>query len=366
MMRILVLLSLTFFCLAGCNLEVADDPSSAVTDNLGYSTVMTPYTQWRAPGEYYAGATFDLSATGRSLTRIADELQLMKSLNINTITVYGLENESEYMLDNLFSMLRNLGMKIVVRIEAYDSRTFRFSQSDAHTVFNHYKDLIDYVSDSSRRGQVAYFALNMPVDDGNVTSKFGGQTDEWRTAQVTYATELVRLMREHLEDVGFGSASLYLSVHYGWDNTYELLSYEPAGADGYFINCYSYPYLHGGPRPEDKHIPTVDDPVETLIDVDQIDKCMSLYMSQYQREDGSYAPLVMEFGFHTMEANGGNPTAQTAGLVFDKAAKEKAMQGTISYYDSEYPFVEGAMYFGYNQYKREGEDNAMMDWTLVY
>ena len=44
----------------------------------------------------------------------------------------------------------------------------------------------------------------------------------------------------------------------------------------------------------------------------------------------------------------------------------QAMQGTISYYDSKYPFVEGAMYFGYNQYKREGEDNAMMDWTLVY
>ena len=56
---------------------------------------------------------------------------------------------------------------------------------------------------------------------------------------------------------------------------------------------------------------------------DQIDKCMSIYMSQYQREDGLYAPLVMEFGFHTMEANGGNPTAQTAGLVCDKAAKEK-------------------------------------------
>ncbi len=106
------------------------------------------------------------------------ELERMKSqYHINTITVYGLESfddagSSRYK-DHLFSELARLEMKIVVRIEAYDARSFAFTAEDAAKVVEQHRALIDYVSAPQRRGQVAYFALNMPVDDGTVQANLG-------------------------------------------------------------------------------------------------------------------------------------------------------------------------------------------------
>ena len=56
---------------------------------------------------------------------------------------------------------------------------------------------------------------------------------------------------------------------------------------------------------------------------------------------------------------------QTAGLVADREAKAKALKAVSEFY-SQYDFVRGMMYFGYNLYKEEGSNNLMLDWTLYY
>ena len=322
----------------------------------GQEGIMTPYIEKTDPDVYRAGATFDIPSDV-SKDYITASLERMSSIyNINTITIYGLENLPLEIRDHIFNELDRLGMKIVVRVESYDPSEFAFTKADARNVLSLYSALLDYVSTEDKRDNVAYFAVNMPVDDPRVQANAGGLNSQpWQDAQVVYAQEIVRLLRDYLGQRGFTDARLYLSVHYGWDNSFKIPAYESAGADGYFINCYSYPAIHFST------IPTADAERKVLIDTPHIDECMRLYQNQY-----GDAPVVMEFGFHTMEYNNWVRTDQTAGLVWDRAAKAKAVQETISYYKEEYPFVEGALYFGFNLLKEEGSDNAVMDWCLEY
>lgn len=319
--------------------------------------VMTPYLERTSPDEYYAGTTFDLGQDNLSQEYITAELERMSSLyNINTITVYGLENIPQNLRNHIFDELDRLCMKIVVRIESYDADEFAFTRRDAYNVLSIHAALLDYVCSGSRMDQVAYFAVNMPVDDTRVQANAGGlNTSGWQDAQVEYAEIIIGLLRSYLSERGYDDARLYLSVHYGWDNSFAIPSYVSAGADGYFINCYSYPVVRYG------RVPKADEKRDVLIDTPHIDECMRLYMNQY-----GDAPVVMEFGFHTLEYNDWIKPDQTAGLVWDREAKKKAMQETIRYYEEKYPFVEGALYFGFNLLKEEGNDGAVMDWCLEY
>lgn len=98
--------------------------------------------------------------------------------NINMVNLYGWNGfdsgDSTANKDALFAELKRLGMKVVVRIEAYNASSFAFRESDLEYVFNTYNKLIAYVCAPERREQVAYFSLNMPVDDGAVHKNLGG------------------------------------------------------------------------------------------------------------------------------------------------------------------------------------------------
>lgn len=316
---------------------------------------MTPYKKSYGDG-HYAGATFDLDSAQRDKVQIRTGLEKMKALNMNTVTIYGFEDESKDLRDYIFSELKRLGMRIVIRIERYDAESFAFTKSDAKKVLESHYDILEYISSSERKGQVAYLAVNMPVDDTAVQKNAGGlNSKKWKNAQVEYADEMISLLRSYLSGQGFSDAKLYLSVHYGWDNSFDIPSYGSAGADGYFINCYSYPYIRYG------YAPKADAERDILIDSGHIDECMEIYKGQYGN-----AATVIEFGFHTMEYNGWKKTNQTAGLVWDREAKARAMQETVGYYEEAYPFVDGWLYFGYNLLKEEGDDGAVMDWCLNY
>ena len=82
---------------------------------------------------------------------------------------------------------------------------------------------------------------------------------------------------------------MYLSIFYGWDNSFKIPSYASAGADGYFMNNYTYPK-------NDNSIPD-----ETASDADLINRArLSISVSKFLR-DYPDKPLVVEFGFHTLE-----------------------------------------------------------------
>lgn len=320
---------------------------------------MAPYEAFVDPDTFFSGAVLDLKKEGDVHAWITRELENMKyGYNINTLNIYGLEGfdsgDSNENKDFLFEELARLGMKVVVRIEAY-SDTFAFQVSDLDYVFNTYQKLIEYVCGDGKRQQVAYFALNMPVDDPQVQQKLEGgiNGEQSKQRQVEYAEAFVKRMRETTASYGFTDAQLYLSVFYGWDNSFKTPSYVSSGADGYFMNNYSYPL-------NSTKLPEASAPGEELINAKRLAISMNTYLSQYPGK-----PLVIESGFHTLEYNNGVVPNQTAGLVKDKEAKIKAIKATLDFYE-QFDEFRGWLYFGYNLYKEEGSPAAVMDWSLVY
>lgn len=325
--------------------------------------VLTPYDKAYSPDEFFCGATFEVPSDASS---IYAELKVAKEYyNLNTITVYGLENLPRTTRSTLYSSLRSLGMKIAVRIESYDS-SFAFTESDAEKVAANYGNLVSEVCSAENRDILAYFAVNMPVDDGRVQSNAGGlNTQKWKNAQSVYAKKIISLLREITKKAGYPEAPLYLSVFYGWNNDFQIPSYASAEADGYFMNNYSYPKNYNFDDYSSnayENLPSADWSWSDLINATRLKTSMDKFKSQY----GTSVPLVMEWGIHTAEYNDRKATQQSAGLVKDLDAKRKALSATYDFYTGNYQFVKGFMYFGYNLYKKEGSPSAVMDWCLKY
>ncbi len=298
------------------------------------------------------GATLALEGASCPHEQLARLLEQMHQAGFNTVNFYGLE-QIPAQWGEVFRELARLNMQAVVRIEEYGP-DFSFSRQDIPLILERYRALLDFVCLPQHRGQVAYFALNMPVDDGAVTARLGGvNTPLSRERQKEYASAFVSAVRMETHRRGFQSARLYLSVFYGWDGTYHVPGYAEAGADGYFANNYSYPAADG-------QAPALPCPDEALINQPRLQRAVERFQEQYPG-----MPLVVEFGFHTLEYNGGRWPSQTAGLVKDRAAKRRAIEATLRYYETV-PEYEGFLYFGYNLYKEEGDPPAVMDWTLVY
>ena len=315
----------------------------------------TPYTESMSQSDYLCGATFILEKPANYVQWLEQELtQAREEYHLNTITVYGLENYDDAYKTALFNQLKKLDMKICVRIEGYDS-TFAFTKEDAAAVMARYEDLVEFTCQSQFRDTVYYYALNMPVDDPAVQANVGG-VNSYRSKinQVAYAKEIVKLMRQCTAENGFADAKLYLSVFYGWDGTYDVPSYASAGADGYFINNYTYP--------ASDTLAGADGDPKDILNTPRLSRIMSLFLQDYPQKP----PLVVESGFHTLEYNNGQWPAQTAGLVLDRETKAVAMKELVAFYEKEYPFVEGLLYFGYNLFKEEGEPPAVMDWSMKY
>lgn len=295
------------------------------------------------------GATLTL-ANADSEEKLTALLEGMKRDGFNTVNVYALE---EYkFIDHFFTELARLQLYVVVRIEAY-SDDFAFKRADIGYILEKYEKLLNLVCVPGNARCVRYFALNMPVDDPAVQVKFGGvNTATCIESQVDYAQYFVAAMRDETGRRGFESAKLFLSVFYGWDNSFNTPGYKAAGADGYFLNNYSYPKTNT--------IPHNDMEDEDLINAERLSVSIGKFQNQYRGK-----PLVIEFGFHTLEYNGGEKPDQTAGLVDMRKTKKRAIEATHSFYEGV-DECTGYLYFGYNLYKKEGIPPAVMDWTYTY
>jgi hypothetical protein len=320
---------------------------------------MTPYAVPAGAEQVIQGATLDLSQFGDLATELPVRLRSMREqYRINTVAVYGLDRldapGTNVGKDVLFAELTSLDMKIVVRLEAYDPQTFAFMPADLDQVLGWYAPLIRYLSDPARSARVEYFALNMPVDDPAVQDRLGGiNSDLSKRRQVEYATAFVARTRAALAESVAGSVKLYLSVFYGWDNSYDTPAYSPAQPDGYFLTNYSYP----GATIRDENATDSD-----LINMPRLTRAMDRFNRQYP---GSQ-PVVVEYGFQTLDYQHGAVPSQTAGLVKNMAAKRRALLATTRFYCDNYPRVQGTVYFGYNVYKKEGVPPATLDFALDY
>jgi hypothetical protein len=323
-----------------------------------YAGNMTPYPSLVVPETFVQAAVFDLGREPATGPQLASDLRTMRDTDhVNTINVYGLESwdaaGSSARKDALLADLTSLQLKMIVRLERYDTSQFAFTVADLDYVFNSYGPLLRYLSAAGRSDRVAYFALNMPVDDSRVQNRLGGINSALsKQRQQQYAQAFVSRLRTVLRQDGFASARAYLGVFYGWDNSYDLPSYAQAQPDGYFLSNYSYPGA------------TVAD--ENASDAELINQ--SRLRIAAQRFTGQYgsASVVVEYGFHTVEFNHGTPPSQTAGLVATIAAKQKALKATTAFYRSGFGTVTGTSYFGYNLVKQEGTPPALLDWALDY
>lgn len=321
-----------------------------------YAGTITPYDKQEKPEQFVNGATFVLKQTDDYEEWLSTELKRAHdTYHINTITVYGLEQFDDAYKACLFQTLKELDMKICVRIEGYDGKTFAFTSEDAADVIRRHKSLVEFTCRPENRDVVFYYALNMPVDDGQVQQNLGGvNSEKSRKNQVEYAKEIVRLMRELTAQNGYDNAKMFLSVFFGWDVSYDVPSYAPAGADGYFINNYTYPIAG--------KLPDSSASEEDIINAQRLKKTMDKFLAVYPKKP----PLVVETGFHTLEYNNGVMPGQTGGLVYDRATKEVAVKAIVRFYKENYSNVIGLLYFGYNLFNQEGNPPAEMDWALLY
>lgn len=291
--------------------------------------MLTPY-----PPPFLNGATLDV----RPDTDIPDLIDLASRHHIDTVTVYGLEGWAPARRRTLIDTLADYRMGLIPRVEAYNPETFAFTPADATDVVRRHAALLGWIAHRSVRRHVPYISVNMPVDDGRVSDRLGGRGPRWAAAQVDYATAVTAAVRWVT-----GAVPVYLGLFYGWDNTYDLPSYAPAGADGYALTNYSYP----GP------------------DLGDVINAPRLAVAA-NRAAGRYPgmPMVVEYGFQTMNGRLA-PPGQTAGLVADVAAKRRALALTTRFYRDLYPQVRGTMYFGLNVVKEEGDPPSPIDFTLL-
>lgn len=303
---------------------------------------LTPYPAM-AGSSFLRGATVELDGLGSDPAALAGRLRTIRDdYHIDTVGAYQIGAP-----DALFAALRRLGMRAVVRLEEYDPGSFAFTPADVDRLLARYAPLLAYLAEPAHRDQVAYLAVNMPLDDPRVQARLGGVDSPLSAArQVAYASAVVARLRAAAPGL-----PVYLGVFYGWDGGYRPPSYRPAAADGYFLTSYSYP----GAR-----VPGPGDGDAALIDAVGRRAVMRRFLDQY-----GDAPVVVEYGVHTAEGHGDLPPSQTAGLVADRAAKARALAATTRFYCTGYRSVRGTMYFGFNVTKSEGEPPALLDFGLA-
>jgi len=364
MRKVLSALLVTMLCLLGV---AAATPAQGTPNAANLLTPYDPshYTDLYAdPGGPVTGATYIFNPTVDWQRRMAFDLAQMRQAGVNTVGLYNLVQMTDAERDTLFAELERNRMKAVIRVEWYDQQTFRFSAADADRVLCYYTSddpahgytgLLPYLVRKKKLADVVYLAVNMPVDDGKVSGRFvtaqypdGRKNPNWATTQPPYANRLLAGLRAVT-----GSTKLYLSVFYGWDQSYPTPSYAGIAlpADGYFLNNYSYP-ISG--TPADENASTAD-----RLNEPRLRSALDRMIGQY-----GVAPKVIEYGFHTLDFNDGAMPDQTAGLVRTVAAKRKALTETTAYYRDPAFGVRGTLYFAENLFKPEGNPPATMDWAL--
>ena len=303
---------------------------------------LTPYPAM-AGASFLRGATVELDGLGRDPAVLESRLRTVRDrYHIDTVGAYQIDAPGA-----LFAALGRLGMRVVIRLEAYDPDSFAFTPADVDSLLARYAPLLAHLAEPGHRERVAYLAVNMPLDDPRVQARLGGVNSALSAGrQVAYASAVVARLRAAAPGV-----PVYLGVFYGWDGGYRPPSYRAAGADGYFLTSYSYP----GAR-----VPGPGDADAALIDAAGRRAVMRRFLDQY-----GDAPVVVEYGVHTAEGHGDLSPGQTAGLVADRAAKARALAATTRFYCAGYPNVRGTMYFGFNVYKSEGEPPAVLDFGLA-
>lgn len=326
---------------------------------------MSPYPTYQSPSTFWQGAQYEIPSSAADFNAQIDNdfYDMRYNYNINCLNLYGLENLTTAKLDKIFDKLKELGMQCVVRIEWYDKSWFNFEIDDANRMVNDkYLPLINYVCAHLRRTEVAYFALNVPVDDQEVVNlHFGGsRTGEWITRQPAFARQLVSRVKDACTLVGWNDPKTYVSIFYGWDVTYPVPVYDNLGATGVFLNNYTYPQNYDKNNAKDEN-----NPDSVIINTAVLRKGMSKLYSQYGNMN-----KIIEYGFHTAEFNNGVLPDQIAGLVRTKAAKQKGLRATTAYYTTSSEWagkgVKGTQYFGWNLLKEEGNPLTLMDWCLKY
>ncbi|SDW47886.1 S-layer homology domain-containing protein [Paenibacillus sp. CF384] len=354
--------------------------STAYADPIDTGTV-TPYEApfvdlYDNPDGALTGSTYIFNPNANFYERIAFDFKRMRERDhVNAVGFYDIVHMTDGDRNSLFDELEKNRQKAVIRIENYDAGTFDWdfndpTHHDAINVINQYNTddaahgytaLLHYLVANDRLKDVAYFAVNMPVDDGTVANHFKNDTyadgranPDWSTSQVAYVDDLISRLRGIV-----GSAKLYLSVFYGWDFVYNTPSYANIAhkADGYFLNNYSYP---SGSPPDESALPS------ELINQPRLQQGMDRFMAQYPDD-----LKIIEYGFHTNEFNKGKPNNQTAGLVKTLAAKKLATKATTAFYQNgssngKLFNVRGTLYFAQNLYKEEGSPLTVSDWSLNY
>lgn len=274
---------------------------------------------WTNTSEYIQGITY---VPFNSKTKIDKDLEDIKNHNFNAINIYGLKILHPEVENYIFNKCKEMGLKIVFRLESYNKSSFNYSCEDADIILLHYNTSIGYAKKYPE--SVLCYVINMPLDDPALTIP---TKEEQRNYVSYFYNKLKEIDPVH---------PIFVNFYYGWVDNLPQASVTDI-ADGISLTLYAM--RHSDAPYGDDQTPNFTNSNYKILSKDQYD----YYIDKVYEENNLFIlnkPLFIDTGFADWFKN----PDQRNGVVADKKTKAKAIN-LLKEYLKNNSKVSGWFYF---------------------
>ncbi|MDP3981895.1 MAG: sugar-binding protein, partial [Chlamydiota bacterium] len=296
-----------------------------------------------APAE--AHCLFDDDCNEAAIDR---DLQAFKDHNINLINLYNIGwSEIAHLEEYIFQQCQALGIKINIRLEAYDKTTFNWDENDADWIVSYYSQVIQYAN--AYPDAVAYYMLNMPFDDFELRDDYYGGYPTTHQQRIYVAA-----LRDEIRELDPNpDHKFFVNVGYGGGDL------DPHGfisdlVDGISVHVYSttyfpFPFCYDYP-------PTENDPEYLAYNKDVFDYFLDKNYVEHRIEEYGIPMIIDQTGYADITDFG-------AGKVATREAKQRAIELLTEYIEKNQKVARGWSYFKAFDKFGVGGENA--SWGIV-
>ncbi|MFH0822231.1 MAG: sugar-binding protein, partial [Pseudomonadota bacterium] len=344
-----------------------DVPTVSEVERRGMYRV---FDAWRDPDEYVQAVNYAPGeAYGASITTndIITDLEQLRSNNINVLNLYNLGWDELQQNGNveklIFDKARELGMRVVIRLEAYNkyhdneppggdnvpSKHFAYREEDADWIINYYTSKARVFGPggyAENYGDViAYYLINLPFDDTDLIRQDGVGLSHFpdRVQQRNYVSYFYNRLKA-LDP----NQPVFVNVFYGGLD--DLPHFELADiVDG--ISVVAYPERVDGYYRSYMYVPGMDDPDYLLIMKDVFEYHLDKHYSINSIARLKKPMVIDQTGF--CEIN----NAET-GRVLDKRSKARAITRLARFFESN-----GVADFGWTYFKVHDKFDSAGEWA---
>jgi len=349
-----------------------DVPASSEVDRRGMYRI---FDEWRDPDEFVQGVLYaPAEAYGAAITTndVDYDLRQFKANNVNTINLYNLGwgelqkngNVEEY----IFRRAEELGLKVVVRLEAYNkyneslppvgdnhpTNHFAYLPHNADWIINYYTQKTPIFGPNGYAtkypGSILYLMINMPFDDPELRRQDGIGLNDWpdeeqqRDYTKVFYDKIKAIDPIHRVFINLGFGGQDRDPHFGVADLVDGISEHLYTVRlDYYTRCYGY-------------IPGVEDADYLLMNQDVYDYYLEKMFAVNRIAENGKPVVIDQTGY--CEIND-----FTTGLVRDKRAKARAIDLLRNYLRNHPHSAYGWTYFmAFDKFNEGGEQAT---WGLI-